>query len=183
MKDCPERIRSIFAALDLSTDLIQARSLVLYPEAQELVVAAKDDDGREYRLTPGAAAAWRRMNAAASSDGVVIKIVSAFRSVDRQVEILREKLAQGASLGAILAVSAPPGYSEHHTGCAIDITTHGVRPLEVEFENTSAFQWLSKNAAQFGFVLSFPPGNRYGYEYEPWHWCYKPDDVKPDITA
>lgn len=173
MKDCPERIRSIFAALDIPTDLVEARSLMLYPEAQELVVAAVGDDGREYRLTPATASAWKRMSAAALSDGVVLKIVSAFRSIDRQVEILREKLAQGASLPAILAASAPPGYSEHHTGCAIDITTDGVPPLEVEFETTPAFQWLSKNAAQFGFVLSFPPGNPYGYDYEPWHWCYK----------
>src|SRR5207244_6883745 len=173
MKDCPERIRSIFAALDISTDLIEARSLVLYPEAQELVVATVGADGRECRLTPAAAAAWSRMRAAALSDGVVLTIVSAFRSVDRQVEILREKLAQGASLAAILAVSAPPGYSEHHTGCAIDITTDGVAPFEVQFETTPAFRWLRANAARFGFVLSYPPGNRHGYQYEPWHWCYR----------
>jgi D-alanyl-D-alanine carboxypeptidase len=174
MKDCPEHLRPILAALDIPADLIEARSLVPYPEAQELVVVAKDDDGREYRLTPAAAAAWRCMQAAAASDGVVIKIISAFRSIDRQVEILREKLAQGVSLGEILAVSAPPGYSEHHSGCAIDITTDDVAPLEVEFETTAAFQWLLKNAARFGFVLSFPPGNPHGYDYEPWHWCYKP---------
>jgi D-alanyl-D-alanine carboxypeptidase len=114
---------------------------------------------------------------------VVLKIASAFRSIDRQVEILREKLAQGVSLEAILAVSAPPGFSEHHTGCAIDLTTDGVPPLEVEFENTAAFRWLTENAARFGFVLSFPPGNRYGYEYEPWHWCYKFDDLKAGLTA
>jgi zinc D-Ala-D-Ala carboxypeptidase len=172
--ESPDRLKSILAALDIPADLIEARALVPYPEARELVVAAKDDAGREYRLTPAAAAAWKRMSAAALSDGVVINIVSAYRSVERQVEILREKLAQGESLSAILAVSAPPGYSEHHTGCAIDITTDGVPPLEVEFETTGAFDWLSKNAGRFGFVLSFPPGNPYGYEYEPWHWCYKP---------
>jgi len=181
--DCPDHIRAILAELDIPADLVQARSLVLYPEARELMVAARDDDGREYRLTPDAAAAWRRMSAAALSDGVVLKIASAFRSIDRQVEILREKLAQVVSLEAILAVSAPPGFSEHHTGCAIDLTTDGVPPLEVEFENTAAFRWLTENAARFGFVLSFPPGNPYGYEYEPWHWCYKPDDVKAGPTT
>jgi len=173
MNDYPERIQSVLAALDIPADLIEARSLVPCPEAQELVVAARDDDGREYRLAPAAASAWERMNAAALSDGVVLKIASAFRSIDRQVEILREKLAQGVSLEAILAVSAPPGFSEHHTGCAIDLTTDGVPALEVEFENTAAFRWLTENAARFGFVLSFPQGNPYGYEYEPWHWCFK----------
>jgi D-alanyl-D-alanine carboxypeptidase len=173
MKNSPERVRSILAALGIPDQLIASRSLPLCPEAQELELAEIGDDGREHRLTPAAAAAWRRMKEAAAADGVVIKLASAFRSVDRQVEILREKLAQGASLEAILSASAPPGYSEHHTGRAIDITTDGVPPFEVEFEATAAFRWLSANAARFGFVLSFPPGNAHGYQYEPWHWCYE----------
>src|SRR5437899_2760958 len=48
--ECPERIRSILASLEISTDLIAVRSLVLHPEAQELIVAEIGDDGREYLL-------------------------------------------------------------------------------------------------------------------------------------
>jgi len=107
----------------------------------------------------------------------VLKLVSAFRSVDRQVEIVREKLAEGASIDEILSASAPPGFSEHHTGRAVDITSDGAAPLEIEFEQTPAFRWLSKNAARFGFVLSYPAGNPYGYDYEPWHWCFRPVEV------
>ena len=172
--ECPERIRSLLDSLAISTDLIAARSLVLHPEARELVVAATGEDGREYWLAPDAAAKWREMSAAALSDGVVIKIGSAFRSVDRQVEIIRAKLAEGLSPDAVLCVSAPPGYSEHHSGRAIDVTTTEGAPLEVEFEKTEAFRWLSRNAARFGFVLSYPAGNPYGYDYEPWHWCFRP---------
>jgi zinc D-Ala-D-Ala carboxypeptidase len=172
MSDPPERIRAMLAALDIPEALIRARSLRLCAEADELVVAEAGDDGRQHRLTPAAAAAWRSMRAAALNDGVVIRIASAFRGIDRQVEILREKLAQGVPIAAILTASAPPGYSEHHTGRAIDITTDGVAPFEVEFEHTAAFRWLTANAARFGFVLSFPHGNRYGYQYEPWHWLY-----------
>ena len=175
--ECPERIRSVLASLEISTDLIAARSLVLHPEAQELVVAAMGDDGREYLLTPAAAAKWREMSDAALSDGVVIKIGSAFRSVDRQAEIIRAKLAEGLSLDAVLCVSAPPGYSEHHSGRAIDVTTDEGAPLEPEFENTQAFRWLSKNAGRFGFVLSYPAGNPQGYDYEPWHWCFRPTEL------
>ncbi len=176
--ECPERIRSILASLEISTDLIAARSLVLHPEAQELVVAATGDDGSEYLLAPTAAAKWREMSAAALTDGVVIKIASAFRSVDRQAEIIRAKLAEGMSLDAVLCVSAPPGYSEHHSGRAIDVTTdEGVPPLEPEFEKTRAFQWLSKNAGRFGFFLSYPAKNPYGYDYEPWHWCFRPAGI------
>src|SRR5260221_13503377 len=96
------------------------------------------------------------MSAAALGDGIILRIVSAFRSVDRQAEIVRAKLARGLPLDDILCVSAPPGYSEHHSGCALDLTTDGVAPLEPEFEKTAAFQWLSKNAGKFGFILSYP---------------------------
>jgi D-alanyl-D-alanine carboxypeptidase len=173
MKDSAERIRSLLAALEIPGDLIRARALPLCPEAEQLVIAGIGEGGREHRLTPGAAAAWRRMSAAALADGVVIRIASAFRSIDRQAEIVRDKLAQGVSLTDILSASAPPGYSEHHTGRALDITTDGVTPFELEFADTPAFRWLSANAARFGFGLSFPAGNPYGYQYEPWHWCYK----------
>ena len=170
--ECPEHIRAILAELGISTDVIATRQLPLCAEPAALDLAEVGDDGREYRLTPDAAAAWRRMKEAAAAEGVVLKLISAFRSIDRQVEIVREKLAEGATLDEILSASAPPGYSEHHTGRAVDIDTDGAPPLEIEFERTPAFAWLSRNAGRFGFVLSFPEGNRYGYQYEPWHWFY-----------
>lgn len=170
--ECPERIRAILAELGISTNVITARCLPLCTEPEALELAEVGEDGREYRLTPAAAVAWRAMKAAAAADGVTLKLISAFRSIERQVEILKEKLAEGQTVDEILSASAPPGYSEHHTGRAIDIDTDGVPPLEIEFERTPAFAWLSKNAQRFGFVLSFPHGNRYGYQYEPWHWFY-----------
>src|SRR3989475_9186422 len=93
--ECPERIRSVLTSLEISTDLIAARSLVFHPEAQELVVAAIGDDGREHMLAPAAAAKWRDMSAPALSDGVVIKIVSAFRSVYLPAAIKPAQLAEG----------------------------------------------------------------------------------------
>ena len=173
--ECPEHIRAIFAELGISTEVIAARRLPLCAEPEALELAEVGDDGREYRLVPEAARAWREMKAAAAAEGVVLRLISAFRSIDRQVEILREKLAEGQTVEEILSASAPPGYSEHHTGRAIDIDTEGAAPLEIEFERTPAFAWLSRNAARFGFVLSFPEGNRYGYQYEPWHWFYTDD--------
>ena len=167
-----EQLKAILAELGISPDLIEMRGLPLCAEPEALEVAEVDDDGREYRLTPAAAAAWRKMKAAAAAEGVVLKLISAFRSIDRQVEILREKLAKGQTVEEILSASAPPGYSEHHTGRAIDIDTDGAPPLEIEFEDTIAFAWLTRNAGRFGYVLSFPKGNRYGYQYEPWHWFY-----------
>ena len=74
---------------------------------------------------------------------------------------------------AILKVSAAPGYSEHHSGCAIDVTTPGYKALEEPFETSPAFKWLSDNAEKFDFSLSYPQNNPHGVAYEPWHWAWK----------
>jgi len=169
----PHSIEQLLALLQIPAALIAEKGLIYQPEAVELVVAEVGDDGREHRLTPATAADWRAMQAAARIDGVALRIASAFRSIERQAEIVRAKLARGLSLDAILEVSAPPGYSEHHTGRAVDVTTDGVRPLEIEFETTDAFRWLSRRAGEFGFLLSYPAENRHGYAYEPWHWCHR----------
>jgi D-alanyl-D-alanine carboxypeptidase len=167
------RVHAALDALGISHDLIASRSLPLCGEASQVVLAETGDDGRQFMLVPEAAQAWQDLAAAAARDGVTLKLASAFRSLDRQVEILRGKLAEGVSLEEILRESAPPGYSEHHTGRAIDITTPGAEALEEQFEATEAFLWLERRAHEFGFSLSFPRGNRFGYAYEPWHWCYR----------
>lgn len=166
------RVESILDSLGISVETLAARSLVLHPEASELVSAETGADGRQHLLVPAAARAWGSLREAAQADGVNVRIVSAFRSIERQAEIVRAKLARGQSIDEILRVSAPPGYSEHHTGRAVDVTTNGVRPLELEFEHTEAFAWLSRHAGRFGFCMSYARENRYGYMYEPWHWCW-----------
>ena len=80
------------------------------------------------------------------------------------------------SIAAILAVNAAPGYSEHHSGRALDIGTPGYAHLEIEFERSPAFAWLARHAANFGFHMSFPRDNAYGVQYEPWHWCYRAEE-------
>jgi D-alanyl-D-alanine carboxypeptidase len=138
-----------------------------------LQVAEVGTDGREHRLIAPAATAWTNMKRQALADGEVLFIVSAFRGVERQIEIIRRKLDSGDSIDRILTVCAPPGYSEHHTGRAVDVGTSGSALLEPEFGQTSAFDWLGRNAGAFGFSLSYPAGNSYGYAHEPWHWCYR----------
>lgn len=158
--------------LGISPELIAARGLRLCVEATHLDLAEVDADGREHRLIPEAAVAWRHMKDAALQAGVRLFIVSAYRSVDRQVEIIRRKLDAGQKIEDILCVSAPPGFSEHHTGCAVDLAEPDIPLLQTCFDQTAAFSWLRQHAGQFGFVLSYPADNPTGYQYEPWHWCY-----------
>lgn len=124
-------------------------------------------------LVPSAARAWRSLKAAAGADGVDVYIVSAFRSIDRQAELIRQKLDAGDAIENILTICAPPGFSEHHTGRAIDLSTPHCRALEIAFDRTAAFAWLTRYAAAYGFRLSYPAGNCWGFQYEPWHWCFQ----------
>lgn len=141
-----------------------------YAEARRLVDVEPNVLGRMQQLTSAAASAWHEMKAAAAADGVSLLLVSGYRSVDRQAELIRRKLAAGQRLDAILRVNTAPGYSQHHTGQAVDIATPGCPPLIDAFELTAAFAWLREHAAQFDFTLPYGRDNALGVGYEPWHW-------------
>lgn len=167
-----ERIRQIHQQLCIPEDYGQGTALVLHEEPDELVSTEPDFFGREQRLTPEALAAWQAMRLKAQADGIEVFLISAFRSIDYQSQLIRRKLDAGQTIAQILRVNAAPGYSEHHTGRAIDVGTSGCPALEEVFEATAAFRWLQENAAEFGFTLSYPRDNSCGISYEPWHWCY-----------
>lgn len=166
------RIAGLLDELGIRSDYGVRHRLPLQPECRELQTIGTDIHGREQWMHPDAAQAWLAMRDVASGDGVTLQAVSAFRTHDYQAAIVRNKLQRGAPLDAILAVSAAPGFSEHHSGRALDITTPGAAALEAEFEATEAFEWLGENAAEFGFRLSYPRGNHHGVAYEPWHWFW-----------
>ena len=147
------------------------RHLRLQREPARLVAIGIDIHGRPQWLQPHAARAFARMRDAASGDGCELQLVSAFRSIEYQLGIVERKLARGQPMEEILRSSAAPGYSEHHSGRCVDLTTPGFDALEEAFERSPAFAWLARNAVHFGFTLSYPRDNRHGMSYEPWHWC------------
>ena len=117
----------------------------------------------------------KRMQDDAEKDGIYLVFLSGYRSIKLQKQIfysLKSIRNQIASERA--RVSAPPGYSEHSTGFAIDIGDAYVREADFDesFENTSAFKWLKKNAAKYHFRLSFDKKQN-SVDYEPWHWRYE----------
>lgn len=143
-----------------------------HPEAESLVACEPDMFGREQQMTPATEKAWREMRDAAMEDDIELLLVSAFRSVEYQCELIQRKLADGQCIEDILKVNAAPGYSEHHTGRALDLSTPGCEPLIEAFEETRAFDWLCQNASRFGFSMSYPRENPMGIDYEPWHWAH-----------
>jgi len=119
---------------------------------------------------------FKEMQFKASQRGISLQLLSGYRSIDLQ----RDIFYQNKSIRNQTAIersrdSAPPGYSEHSTGYAIDVgdgnypNTH----FEVEFEQTPAFKWMKRFASKYHFVLSFPPNNIQGVTYEPWHWRFE----------
>ncbi|MBN8728768.1 MAG: D-alanyl-D-alanine carboxypeptidase family protein [Xanthomonadales bacterium] len=159
-------------AIGVSTDYGSARGLRLVREPAHLACIGLDIHQRRQWLAPAAARAFLRMRSAAADDGIELQVVSAFRSATYQLGIIRRKLERGQAMAEILAVSAAPGYSEHHSGRAVDLTCPGFPALEEAFEHSPAFAWLGKHAEGFGFRLSYPRDNPHGIAYEPWHWCW-----------
>jgi len=167
------RIVETACALGVPRNYGRQRGLLLVREPRDLASIGIDIHDREQWLTPRAARAWLRMRNAAASERIDLHVVSAFRSAEYQLGIIRRKLERGIVMDEILRVSAAPGYSEHHSGRALDITTPGYAALEETFEHSPAFAWLRREGRRFGFALSYPPGNLHGIAYEPWHWCWR----------
>ena len=127
-------------------------------------------------MKPDAARSFIEMERAAASDGVLLVPLSGFRSISEQNALFFDVKAERNQSSIDRAqVSAPPGFSEHSTGYAIDIgdQTQPETNLSPSFLHTKAYQWLKKNAARFQYVLSFPENNAQGVDFEPWHWRYE----------
>jgi D-alanyl-D-alanine carboxypeptidase len=124
------------------------------------------------------------MSQKAKEDGCNIYIVSGFRSKEYQYNpfVKNKKQANENSEMSNKALfdsmtvkekqdrarwSAIPGYSEHHTGYAIDIVN-----VNSSFANTKEYQRLKNNAKDFGFEVSFPKNNQQGVGFEPRHRRY-----------
>ena len=108
----------------------------------------------------------------ALQDSIKISILSGFRSYYKQYQIIRNKLNQGMLLEQILKENKLPGFSQHHSGNAIDIISNSYK-LSLDFENSLAYAWLIKNAYKYGFYLTYPKNNKDGIMFEPWHWNFK----------
>jgi D-alanyl-D-alanine carboxypeptidase len=167
------KIIALQKQLGIPEDFALLHKLELCKECTRPVSIGKDIFDRDQKMAARAARAWFEMRDAAAADKIDIQVVSAFRPVDYQAGIIRRKLDAGQRIEDILKVSAAPGYSEHHSGRALDLTSPGFEPLEEEFENSPAFAWLGESAGRFGFRMSYPKNNRHGIAYEPWHWCWR----------
>lgn len=121
-----------------------------------------------------AASALERMFAGARNAGITLRLGSGYRSEAYQRTLYNGYVAQ---YGAAVAdtISSRPGYSDHQTGLAADISDHDGRTYLTEaMENTPEGRWLRDHAHEYGFIMRYPKGKQAitGYAYEPWHFRY-----------
>ncbi len=119
----------------------------------------------------------RAMIEAAWEDGVDLYIWSPYRSYatqkmlyENQVKREMDKgLDRKAAEDKAATVVARPGTSEHHTGLAADFNM-----ASDAFENTEMYKWMSKNAADYGFIMRYSEEKQpiTGVIHESWHWRF-----------
>lgn len=123
------------------------------------------------------------MFAAALEDGIDLWVVSSYRTIDYQQQNFDRSVEQRMENGMTyddayadtLREVAMPGESEHNAGLAMDIMSVEYTSMDdAGFENTEAFAWLDKHAAEYGFILRYPKDKEDVTDiiYEPWHYRF-----------
>lgn len=142
--------------------------------------------GGVYQVEETTRAAFYALRDALLAEGVEIGVDSAYRSIERQQEIMDEFIETYGEEYAKQTV-AQPGTSEHHTGLVIDIVPRVSGEWIVENEDmlreTEIFAAIHRMLPEYGFILRYPKGKEQitGYDYEPWHLRYVGKEAAAEI--
>lgn len=148
--------------------------------------------GKSYQLLREASEAFDELSAAGRREGFRIYAASSYRSFNHQKRIWNNKYRKFTQQGlspekAILKIveySTIPGTSRHHWGTDLDVIDLSKKtpqnPLSAEhFIGNGIYanfkKWLDEKAEDFGFYEVYTSNpKRKGFEYEPWHFSYRP---------
>lgn len=150
------RVLILVAAVCLAVSTASAGKAVGYVAGEKTAIKLTDINGKDVEIRT--AEAFRVMAKAARKKGVDLKIRSGFRSFAKQEKLYKQyRRGQGN-------LAAPPGYSNHESGRALDlyVTDH------------KAFDWLQEHGATYGFHRTVPG--------EAWHWEYLGNEDKDAIA-
>lgn len=118
-------------------------------------------------ITKQAQTALKQLLEQAAAEDISLQVESGYRSVSYQKKIFQRMLREGRTFEDIVRYVAPPGYSEHALGTAVDFF-----PSDWQFAELLEYQWLQKNAGKFGFTETYSKKNRHKLPWEAWHWNY-----------
>lgn len=171
-----ETVGSLEKLTTIDPELLQKYSKVYFlnehympEELVEVTAFTYEQEEKDYYFHKKVWPYLQKLLEDASKHRLGLRVISAFRSFDEQAELKGEYLVTFGS-GAN-TFSADQGYSEHQLGTTVDFTTESLGTNFEQFETTEAYTWLQNNAHRYGFVLSYPEGNKY-YQFEPWHWRF-----------
>jgi len=136
------------------------------------------------RLRPEASGAVVAMFAAFTDEtGLRLQSQSAYRGFDAQTRVYDLGVLTRGRASTDAAI-ARPGYSEHQTGLALDVSALPAQcSLSACFADTPHGTWMQANAWRFGFLLRYPADKVAvtGYEFEPWHFRYLGLDLAREL--
>lgn len=138
---------------------------------------------REYYMDARMADYMKRMLADAEKDGINLKVVSAYRTIEYQQQnfenSVQDRIAKGMTEEEAREDTARevafPGKSEHNAGLSADIMSDEYESMDDDgFKDTKAYAWLSEHAAEYGFILRYPENKEHitNIIYEPWHYRF-----------
>jgi LAS superfamily LD-carboxypeptidase LdcB len=152
---------------------MEGHSWLAVPPLVQVPVNLVDHGGKIF-LLPAACNAFVAMSAQAKQDEVTLIIDSGYRSVHYQRKVYIKQMKEGKTFAEVARYVAPPGYSEHMLGLAMDFS-----PSDWRFAKTPAYQWLKKHAAAFGFRETYPESRPDHQPWEPSHWRYLSPTLPP----
>ena len=197
--DAAERLAGLPGEKQARLDALQLDLLTVVSAASPLAegyTPALDTVVEEYQLDARCAAkCWDMMQACRAENAGYPMICSAYRTQEFQQELFDNKvvrvmqenwwcsLEEAEELAA--AEVAYPGTSEHQLGLAADIIDETFPYLSEWQETTGTQQWLKEHAADYGFILRYPPGTSEitGIIYEPWHYRYVGEKFAHEISS
>ena len=147
------------------------------------LVDAKNAWDEDIKVEKNAYENYLKLEKALEKEGVNIELDSVYRSVKAQQDLCDEWSADPEKgIDYVRKFVAVPGYSEHHTGLAIDICIRK-EDGELEFDNDEmiadreTFAKVHEKLADYGFILRYLENREdsTGYTYEPWHLRYVGD--------
>lgn len=132
---------------------------------------------------------YEAFSAAATEAGFPLVVISAYRSVAAQQEVFStnvnslmssEGLSEADAIAKTKETITEPGYSEHHTGLAVDVVdqewynNYSSQVLDASYGSQPGAKWIAENAPKYGFIIRYPEGQEdiTGITYEPWHIRY-----------
>lgn len=157
-------------------------------ESKIALVTSEDPWGDEVVIEKETLEQFEKLQKALLEQDVDIRLDSVYRSVDDQIELWHyfEEQYGEEYCKQYLAV---PGYSEHHTGMAVDVCMmidgQPDNDNDHMIANTELFDKVHTLMPEYGFILRYPEGKEgiTGYAYEPWHLRYIGDPkIAKEIT-